>query len=58
MIHRGHATEVAETIIEQCRAVGAGHFLAVLNYAALVDETGEAHELFGRQSIPLLRAAL
>lgn len=53
----GTPKEVAEAIIEQCRAVGAGHFLTVLNYAAPVDEVVEAHELFGREAIPLLRAS-
>jgi alkanesulfonate monooxygenase SsuD/methylene tetrahydromethanopterin reductase-like flavin-dependent oxidoreductase (luciferase family) len=48
---------VAQTIIAQCRAVGAGHFLAVLNYSAPVDEVAEAHDLFGREAVPLLRTA-
>jgi alkanesulfonate monooxygenase SsuD/methylene tetrahydromethanopterin reductase-like flavin-dependent oxidoreductase (luciferase family) len=53
----GTANEVAQTIIEQCRTVGAGHFLAVLNWSAPVDEVAEAHELFGREAIPLLWTA-
>ena len=53
----GTPKDVAATVIEQCRTVGAGHFLAVLNYAAPVDEVAEAHELFGREAIPVLRAA-
>ena len=53
----GTPKDVAQTIIAQCRAVGAGHFLSVLNYSAPVDEVAEAHELFGREAIPLLRAA-
>jgi alkanesulfonate monooxygenase SsuD/methylene tetrahydromethanopterin reductase-like flavin-dependent oxidoreductase (luciferase family) len=53
----GTAKEAAHTIVEQCRAVGAGHFLAVLNWSAPVDEVVEAHELFGRDAIPLLRKA-
>src|SRR5215813_3119032 len=53
----GTADEVAQDIIEQCRAVGAGHFLTVLNWSAPVDEVVQAHELFGRVAIPLLRAA-
>ena len=52
----GTAKEVALTIIDQCRAVGAGHFLTVLNWAAPVDEVIQAHELFGRDAIPLLRS--
>jgi alkanesulfonate monooxygenase SsuD/methylene tetrahydromethanopterin reductase-like flavin-dependent oxidoreductase (luciferase family) len=51
----GTAKEVAQDIIEQCRIVGAGHFLAVLNWSAPVDEVAQAHELFGREAIPLLR---
>src|SRR5262245_26678672 len=53
----GTADEVAQDIIEQCRAVCAGHFLTVLNWSAPVDEVVQAHELFGRVAIPLLRAA-
>ncbi len=53
----GTPDEVAETVIEQCRSAGAGHFLAVLNYSAPLDEVVQAHELFGRQVIPMLRAA-
>jgi alkanesulfonate monooxygenase SsuD/methylene tetrahydromethanopterin reductase-like flavin-dependent oxidoreductase (luciferase family) len=53
----GTPKHVASDIIEQCRAVGAGHFLTVLNWGAPVDEVARAHELFGREAIPLLRAA-
>jgi alkanesulfonate monooxygenase SsuD/methylene tetrahydromethanopterin reductase-like flavin-dependent oxidoreductase (luciferase family) len=53
----GTAKEVALSIIDQCRAVGAGHFLTVLNWSAPVDEVIQAHELFGRDAIPLLRSA-
>jgi hypothetical protein len=53
----GTAKEAAQIIIEQCRAVGAGHFLTVLNWSAPVEEVAEAHELFGRDAIPLLRKA-
>src|SRR5262249_5516806 len=53
----GTPKEVAQTLIEQCRAVGAGHFLTVLNWSAPVDEVAQAHELFGREAIPLLRKA-
>jgi alkanesulfonate monooxygenase SsuD/methylene tetrahydromethanopterin reductase-like flavin-dependent oxidoreductase (luciferase family) len=52
----GTPKDVAQTVIAQCRAVGAGHFLAVLNYCAPVDEVAQAHELFGREAVPLLRA--
>lgn len=53
----GTPAEVAAQIIAQCRATGAGHFLAVLNWSAPVDEVAMAHELFGRDVIPLMRAA-
>lgn len=53
----GTPRDAAHTIIEQCRAVGAGHFLAVLNWSAPVEEVAQAHDLFGREAIPLLRAA-
>jgi alkanesulfonate monooxygenase SsuD/methylene tetrahydromethanopterin reductase-like flavin-dependent oxidoreductase (luciferase family) len=53
----GTPKDAALNIIEQCRAVGAGHFLAVLNWSAPVDEVAQAHELFGRDVIPLLRTA-
>ena len=53
----GTAKEVALTIIDQCRTVGARHFLTVLNWSAPVDEVIQAHELFGRDAIPLLRSA-
>jgi len=54
----GTPQDVAQNVIEQCRAVGAGHFLTVLNWSAPVDEVAQAHELFGCDAIPLLRAAL
>lgn len=53
----GTPKKVAQDIIEQCRAVGAGHFLAVLNWSAPFEEVSQAHELFGGEAIPLLRAA-
>ena len=53
----GTARDAAHNIINQCQAVGAGHFLAVLNYSAPVVEVAQAHELFGREAIPLLRIA-
>jgi len=53
----GTPKEVAGQIIDQCRATGAGNFLAVLHWSAPIDEVERAHELFGREVIPLLRAA-
>lgn len=53
----GTPAQVAEQIISQCRAVGAGHFLAVLHWGAAPDEIAHAHEIFGREIIPALRRA-
>ena len=53
----GTPAEVADQIVEQCRAVGAGHFLAVLHWGAAIDEVTAAHELFGGKTIPILRTA-
>ena len=53
----GTAADVAEQIIEQCRAVGAGHFLTVLHWGAMIDEVRQAHALFGHGVIPSLRKA-
>jgi alkanesulfonate monooxygenase SsuD/methylene tetrahydromethanopterin reductase-like flavin-dependent oxidoreductase (luciferase family) len=52
----GTPTQVAEQIIAQCRATGAGHILAILGRA--VDERRiQMVELFGKQVIPILRQA-
>jgi alkanesulfonate monooxygenase SsuD/methylene tetrahydromethanopterin reductase-like flavin-dependent oxidoreductase (luciferase family) len=53
----GTPADVAEQIIAQCRATGAGHFLAVLNWSAPFAEVAMAHELFGREAIPRMRSA-
>jgi alkanesulfonate monooxygenase SsuD/methylene tetrahydromethanopterin reductase-like flavin-dependent oxidoreductase (luciferase family) len=52
----GTPAQVAEQIIEQCRACGAGHILAILGRA--VDQRrAEAVTLFGELVIPILRRA-
>src|SRR5262245_28504026 len=52
----GTPDQVAAQIIEQCRACGAGHILAILGRA--VDQRRvRAVELFGEQVIPILRRA-
>jgi alkanesulfonate monooxygenase SsuD/methylene tetrahydromethanopterin reductase-like flavin-dependent oxidoreductase (luciferase family) len=52
----GTPAQVAEQIIAQCRATGAGHILGILGRA--VDEHRiKAVELFGAQVIPILRKA-
>jgi alkanesulfonate monooxygenase SsuD/methylene tetrahydromethanopterin reductase-like flavin-dependent oxidoreductase (luciferase family) len=53
----GTPTGVAEQIVDQCRQIGAGHFLAVLHWSAPFYEVARAHELFGRETLPLLRKA-
>jgi alkanesulfonate monooxygenase SsuD/methylene tetrahydromethanopterin reductase-like flavin-dependent oxidoreductase (luciferase family) len=52
----GTPAQVAEQIIAQCRACGAGHILTILGRA--IDERRvKAVDLFGEQVIPLLRRA-
>lgn len=52
----GTPAQVAEQIIEQCRACGAGHILVILGRA--VDERrAEAVTLFGEEVLPILRRA-
>jgi len=52
----GTPGQVAEQIIEQCRACGAGHILAILGRA--VDQRrAEAVTLFAERVIPVLRRA-
>jgi alkanesulfonate monooxygenase SsuD/methylene tetrahydromethanopterin reductase-like flavin-dependent oxidoreductase (luciferase family) len=53
----GTPRHVADEIVSQCRAVGAGHFLAVLHWGAPHDEVAGAHEMFGREIVPMLRKA-
>jgi alkanesulfonate monooxygenase SsuD/methylene tetrahydromethanopterin reductase-like flavin-dependent oxidoreductase (luciferase family) len=53
----GTPADAAAQIIDQCRAVGAGHFLAVLHWGAPIDEVAHAHALFGGTAVPLLRQA-
>lgn len=50
----GTPDQVAEQIIEQCRAVGAGHFLAILG-RGVENDRGETQQMFGETVIPLLR---
>jgi alkanesulfonate monooxygenase SsuD/methylene tetrahydromethanopterin reductase-like flavin-dependent oxidoreductase (luciferase family) len=48
---------VADEIIAQCQAIGAGHFLAVLHWSAPVAEVVAGHDLFAKDVIPRLRKA-
>jgi alkanesulfonate monooxygenase SsuD/methylene tetrahydromethanopterin reductase-like flavin-dependent oxidoreductase (luciferase family) len=51
----GTPEQVAEQIIEQCRATGAGHFLAMLDGHGGTEENQRAFDLFGKEVLPLLR---
>ena len=53
----GTPAGVAEQIVAQCQEVGAGHFLTVLHWSAPFEEVSHAHDLFGREVLPLLRKA-
>ncbi len=52
----GSPASVAEQIIEQCRATGAGHMLAYPFISANPDDVGRSYELW-RQVNPILRKA-
>jgi len=53
----GTPESVAEQIVAQCRATGAGHFLANFGRVNSAETLLRSYELFGRHVIPLLRAA-
>ena len=53
----GTPERVAEQILAQCRAVGAGHFLANFGRGQGPETLRRSHELFGGCVVPLLRAA-
>jgi alkanesulfonate monooxygenase SsuD/methylene tetrahydromethanopterin reductase-like flavin-dependent oxidoreductase (luciferase family) len=52
----GTPAQVAQEIIRQCRAMGVGNFVAAFNIFE-PEQLRRAHELFGREVIPQLRAA-
>jgi alkanesulfonate monooxygenase SsuD/methylene tetrahydromethanopterin reductase-like flavin-dependent oxidoreductase (luciferase family) len=52
----GTPDQVAEQIVEQCRFVGAGHFVAALDRSGRLDIV-RAWELFGQYVNPILRKA-
>ena len=51
----GTATEVADQILAQCTAVGAGHFLCLLDGHGGLEANKVAFDLYGREVIPPLR---
>jgi alkanesulfonate monooxygenase SsuD/methylene tetrahydromethanopterin reductase-like flavin-dependent oxidoreductase (luciferase family) len=53
----GAPERVAAEVVEQCRAVGAGHFLAIFDRAAKREDLAGAWELFGEAVNPVLREA-
>lgn len=53
----GTPAQVTEQIVEQCRLIGAGTFLAVLHWGASIEEVSHGHELFGRDVLPRLKSA-
>jgi hypothetical protein len=53
----GAPERVADEIAEQCRAVGAGHFLAIFDRAVEREQLAEAWALFGTAVNPVLREA-
>lgn len=53
----GAPAEVAEQIIEQCRATGAGHFMAMLEGYPTVADMDRAYDLFGAEVLPVLNRA-
>jgi hypothetical protein len=54
----GDPVHVAEQIVAQCGAVGAGHFLGIINMVAPKPSILEGHLLFGNEVIPVLRRAV
>jgi alkanesulfonate monooxygenase SsuD/methylene tetrahydromethanopterin reductase-like flavin-dependent oxidoreductase (luciferase family) len=53
----GTPESVAEQIIAQCRAIGAGHFLPNFGRGKSPEAMRRNYALFGERVIPLLRAA-
>ena len=53
----GTPAQVAAQLAEQCQILGAGHVLAIFA-ATEKAELAEAHELFSREVIPVLRATV
>lgn len=53
----GTPAQVAETIIEQCRQIGAGHFQVVFSGHLSLEELKKNWEMFGNEVIPLLNKA-
>ncbi len=54
----GDPVHVADQIVAQCRAVGAGHFLGIINMVSPKPAILEGHLLFGNEVIPVLRRAV
>ena len=52
----GIPATVAKQIIEQCRFVGAGHFLANFDRTSTIEALKDWYHQFGKGAIPLLRS--
>jgi len=53
----GASASVAAEIVAQCRATGAGHFLAIFDRSYSPEALGDIYAQFGREVIPTLRRA-
>jgi len=53
----GSPGRVADETIAQCRAVGAGHFLATFDRSGTRDQLRDAWEMYGTEVVPALRRA-
>jgi alkanesulfonate monooxygenase SsuD/methylene tetrahydromethanopterin reductase-like flavin-dependent oxidoreductase (luciferase family) len=53
----GSPGNVAEQVIAQCHAVGAGHFLATFDRSGSREQLRDAWEIFGTEVVPALRRA-
>lgn len=53
----GTPAEVAEQIIEQCRALGAGNFVALLDGHGSLAKNQRAFDLYCSEVVPILRRA-
>ena len=52
----GTPAQVVEQIVEQFRATGAGHFVAIVG-RGIDDPDGALHTMFGSEVVPALRRA-
>ena len=53
----GTPAQVAEQVIDQCNACGAGHFQVLFSGSHSPDQLVRGWELFGREVTPVLKRA-